>query len=833
MPVPFKGESEYDAKFRWLDSVKSATCHLAPEQEAPRAGLGSANLGLPIEPPIQRKKKPFDIEPTETTKFTAGADDADSYVLLGDQSKFGQSVRYRSLKNKSPSRKTYKVFKHDRSPSAEVRRPVSPPRKPESDPGSPPPAPRPDGPRQSRPRPEPSKRSKSSPPPERRRSPSPPVPKRSKSPPPAEPARMNAFVQTNMTKGRADSGMEATADYGMKYRAGVAPKRPEGPKRVSEYKKAFEWRDPVQVAPLLAAEQLVYKSDSSLGPYKSNVQRKSEYESEFKKFAPRPAEPSFSPKKGEGVGAKKDEGPSPNKKTKVTEVVKKPAKKRHPTEEDKKDLKEAVNPQKPFMPHGKHRRTKSEYASNFQAPAAYSYNEGAWKGAYPAHIFPQKETAEPTSADSSSSWFQEVLELRRRALEYRKRAYGTHFSRSHVGQLMAKNADMWDTASESTRTVTAMSLETGSQVSSRKGPHRGDAQRDQELQDVKKKLAWTQTKQRRDQSPPSVSQQGSVTGSASNGSSIITRDSQVAHASDSDTLVDEEIGRIPTPRLRQEVRSARRHHLDITTPSVGGALLVSPPPVARQQNYESPNVSLREEPSKHSSGRSPPEECQDESDDDDDDDRTPTPPPRRVAPKQRDISSQTRVVRPRKTVSAPVIPRPESHCSCGADDEPPIHSKKTYKKSYKVSPRSVPSPTFGKPTDDNCPLVDEEASTDRPLETEFIKSLPFGSANTKTKRSSTAQQKRASRMSNVAIPSTIKEGFGETYGRGSRRKEMPWDMFGNKPDMLPREDDDDDDVLSTSMRSIASSCSLASETLQRAAKNRDDFWGGRKGATVR
>jgi hypothetical protein len=92
-----------------------------------------------------------------------------------------------------------------------------------------------------------------------------------------------------------------------------------------------------------------------------------------------------------------------------------------------------------------------------------------------------------------------------------------------------------------------------------------------------------------------------------------THDSKVAHASDSDTLVDEEIGRIPTPRLRQEVGSARRHHLDITTPAVGGALLVSPPPGARQQNDDSPNDSLREEPRKHCSRQIPQGQQEDQS----------------------------------------------------------------------------------------------------------------------------------------------------------------------------------------------------------------------------
>ena len=58
----------------------------------------------------------------------------------------------------------------------------------------------------------------------------------------------------------------------------------------------------------------------------------------------------------------------------------------------------------------------------------------------------------------ASSWYSEVLELRRRAEEYKRRAHGTHFLRSHLGQLYAKQAELWDTASSSS-VVSALSLE--------------------------------------------------------------------------------------------------------------------------------------------------------------------------------------------------------------------------------------------------------------------------------------------------------------------------------------------------------------------------------------
>lgn len=59
-----------------------------------------------------------------------------------------------------------------------------------------------------------------------------------------------------------------------------------------------------------------------------------------------------------------------------------------------------------------------------------------------------------------NTWFAEVVELRRRAEEYRKRAQGTHFSREHLVQLMAKQTDIWDVDSQVSETVKALDLET-------------------------------------------------------------------------------------------------------------------------------------------------------------------------------------------------------------------------------------------------------------------------------------------------------------------------------------------------------------------------------------
>lgn len=59
----------------------------------------------------------------------------------------------------------------------------------------------------------------------------------------------------------------------------------------------------------------------------------------------------------------------------------------------------------------------------------------------------EEEVVQKEQLPSAVDWYAEVLELRRFADEYRKRAHGTHFSREHLAQLYAENAELWDSAS--------------------------------------------------------------------------------------------------------------------------------------------------------------------------------------------------------------------------------------------------------------------------------------------------------------------------------------------------------------------------------------------------
>ena len=48
---------------------------------------------------------------------------------------------------------------------------------------------------------------------------------------------------------------------------------------------------------------------------------------------------------------------------------------------------------------------------------------------------------------SVDEWYSQVQQLRREAEDYKRRGQQTHFSRHHLAQLSARNAQLWDVVS--------------------------------------------------------------------------------------------------------------------------------------------------------------------------------------------------------------------------------------------------------------------------------------------------------------------------------------------------------------------------------------------------
>ncbi|KAL3851710.1 hypothetical protein ACJMK2_015437 [Sinanodonta woodiana] len=819
MPSHIKVNSEYHTSFKPQQSYKSATFTPTPEQQAPTAGVKSQFVKT--EPPMQSKKRTPGPATTLGANYYQQSLDDDAYYLLGNQDKFAKNVRYRPKsagnyrRGASPPKqqkleesenvdKENLKPKHKPAPKVNTEKfsqPPTPlaPRKPKDQSSSPVQKIKEDAVVQSRAskqegvkdsqkvshnvnfdRREVVKQSQKVSQNENidRRE----VVKQSQKNKIID--NMNEFVQTNMEKGVTDSAPEAPADYAFKYKTGIAAPRPA--KKGTEYMKEFRWKDRVPSSPLLDAEQMIYKSSTHITPKKDVVPKVTEYQMQFKPFKLVPQQDTKQEKitrdmktwsrKPKLQKSKSMEDLSPAEiPTAGSAPVISPDNRRLTKETEEHEFPKAV----PMVPKGVTRKFRSEYKSNFRAPGAYSYDEGAWRGAQPPHL-KNKVVGEPGDEGEPvlSTWFAEVIELRRKANEYRKRAQGTHFSREHLLQLMARQADMWDAATASTArsgstVITTSSLESGTSLQNQNASARQktditstaatqgseedevehglndqyeahENDRDQAYRTYNKKLSPKQNTQAWVDSPKS----------------------------DEMNEEEEEIaGRLPTPEVRklEAKKKIRRHHLDLTTPVIGGALLTSPPEALKATSM---------------------------------------------------IKSK-----PKKAVSKSWSgPFDEDEESIATIEEPfPKTSGQVTQKVYDVEHGPVnANPTFGMPSRDTHILRDDDASIDRPMQTQYVYT-PFKTEQSieEPDENPTRARSHSSHVKRFNPPSLedIREGFGQTYKLSSQPK-LAWTLDGGMP--VPRRDDD---VLSLSARSVASSSSLASEVYERARKRKDEFWG--------
>uniref|UniRef100_A0A8C9RYP2 Nuclear protein MDM1 n=1 Tax=Scleropages formosus TaxID=113540 RepID=A0A8C9RYP2_SCLFO len=240
-------------------------------------------------------------------------------------------------------------------------------------------------------------------------------------------------------------------------------------------------------------------------------------------------------------------------------------------------------------------KLKTEYNSNYRSPLQYRYKDGIWMKAL---IF-------GTTADMSG--FQ-VRELREKAEAYRKRAWGTHFSRDHLSQILSEHNQLWEASTTSSAVMdlhgssplhaldlaSAGSRTSVSSVASQRNSV-GDGM-DQGLHDVatlpvQKRLAWEDAtkgdgpelksqleREQEKEKQHSEKQEEEVINKqdTDNEYVYVTIAPGIQHLSlesISDTSRDE--GRVPTPKLKTIAVVPRTHH-DLTTPVTGGAILVSP-----------------------------------------------------------------------------------------------------------------------------------------------------------------------------------------------------------------------------------------------------------------
>ncbi|KAK3773690.1 hypothetical protein RRG08_001420 [Elysia crispata] len=828
--------SEYREKFGPSQSFES--------NNQASAGVESRAIDTSVEPPLQHKKRLGGPATSLSTDYFSGPSNRPDFTLLGQQEKFAENVKYQP-KQSTSEHKTYKNkenFGDASPPSKQLRmqkriKPLikerHPPlrssaRDPKSYIVSPPPAPREvknlelketlkdkdlrdvlsEAPAVSKSLEESRVIHTGDAAPKQLDMDVPSKPKKSEQAPTA----MNQSVQTNMKKGVAMSVPEAPANYALKYKAGVAQDRPIW--KSSEYQKQFQWKKGIKASPLLAAQEIVHKSNAELGPYKMDgVPRLSEYNRQFQPWKPLifASDVNFNDNKNsvnnKSSSVAKGDDRRVLEKTKVKRSKSAAAALRQSApgrvedeeEEDGDNVREELKA-KLAQTHGKIRRMGTEYRSNYKSPTRYGYDRGAWKGASAPQMMPRAvddaQKADQNANNSNknnnaedmeeslplSNWFAEVIELRRRAAEYRKRAQGTHFSREHLVQLMARQNDCWDLASQDSAhldkgvnsdNLLALDLHTRPPAG-KPSPLKKDApigscsheategdspvmsdvddQEEEEERIVKepenkknkksggkrtktkgagrksRKMAWLE------EDREAVAEQARVL-------DLKDKIQRAEYNGGDKENIEEDEGRLPTPELKQESPDrARRHHLDLTTPSIGGALLTCPAP---------------------------------------------------------------------KGSKLIITSRSGDSYVTASDDFPAQQQHKTYNLDNLMT-----MPTLGRPSGDTHPLRDEDYESDRPLQTHYV-AVPAAFDNDEDKENAgmRPQVKRSSKPTKPSKLTTVQEGFSQTWAQPGLEE------IRNK--RLAQQADDD--AVSVSVMSVASSASLASEVLERARK-RQQFW---------
>ncbi|XP_074082188.1 nuclear protein MDM1-like isoform X7 [Macrotis lagotis] len=247
----------------------------------------------------------------------------------------------------------------------------------------------------------------------------------------------------------------------------------------------------------------------------------------------------------------------------------------------------------------------------------------------------------------------QVKELREKAESYRKRILGTHFSRDHLNQILSDNNCVWDVSSVSSsegtisnniRALDLAGIPTGHKtLQSHDSPKKAEGpslttrcQKDSTEKlgvlnaptfPVRRKLAWGEGSagdqihncERRMEEEKNEKNKSDFVEEAKE---IEEKDSDAkrdriqegetaslpsasADLSDSSSVSSGKGGRLPTPKLKELGGAPRTHH-DLTTPTIGGAVLVSPSKVKSsfpEHREKKPSPDFLGETSKSNSNR--------------------------------------------------------------------------------------------------------------------------------------------------------------------------------------------------------------------------------------
>ncbi|XP_039524094.1 nuclear protein MDM1 isoform X5 [Pimephales promelas] len=380
-------------------------------------------------------------------------------------------------------------------------------------------------------------------------------------------------------------------NHALRKKAGLRSEQQRNGRLSSEYQRQFMWKTPVADSPLLAAHEMLYSNNRAIPPFKSNpVIFESEYKRSFKGSPPpRPPRLRRDVEQYE-VPLLHTENTTQEKRKRKKKKERQHSRKSSPEEEvtylQKQEMRSPCAPRDP-SPKAI-RKVKTEYRSNFRSPIQYSYRDKAW-----VKVRPAKEE----ECDDFHEWYHEVQELREKAEAYRKRAWGTHFSRQHLNQILSDHNWMWEPSngsssssieSEACRSTSSSPIiealdlaRAGStRASSSPGPSasvaasRRSSLGEEPTLPVQRKLAWDEEEGHGERNESEISQEEFTVKKNQwypkddHGNIKERNDRLQLLETESSLMVDgsEDAGRLPTPKLKTMQTVQRTHH-DRTTPA--------------------------------------------------------------------------------------------------------------------------------------------------------------------------------------------------------------------------------------------------------------------------
>ncbi|XP_052129673.1 uncharacterized protein LOC113209418 isoform X2 [Frankliniella occidentalis] len=236
---------------------------------------------------------------------------------------------------------------------------------------------------------------------------------------------------------------------------------------------------------------------------------------------------------------------------------------------------------------------KTEYKKKFRPFSQYEYVEGRFMKRREDEQAPAEQPEPAQQQQPQKPWYAEVIELRRKAGEYKHRGWGTELAPEHIAELYSKQMLLWEQVSRRS-SLSALSL---AAVASPRSISKEEKERENSRRTSPTKAASVSGHQAsaRQQRPHTA--QPKLPG--------VHERSKSEKARKSEKLDDNK--REGAPRSSRK-EFPLRHHLERTTGAEDGALLLSPTreklePVTPRRKEE-PSASPKRSPGLAQTGRS-------------------------------------------------------------------------------------------------------------------------------------------------------------------------------------------------------------------------------------